>query len=102
MVNHPKYKIIAILAGIITLLGFSYLVLRVHNSKQTEHLPFIWIFYILIAQTLLALYGFLNNACEIYVPALIVITGITYILYIKLNFETSKNIEADLEQKNIL
>lgn len=100
--EHPKYQIIAIIAGIFTILGFSHLVLRVYNTKETEHLPFTWIFLILSAQSLLVIYGILNNAYGIYLPALTVVLAILYILYIKLTYETSKKIEIELENRNIL
>ena len=83
--EHPKYQVIAGLAGILTLLAFSHLVYRVHITKETEHLTFLWIFLVLSAQSLLFLYGILNNAYGIYLPATILIAGLGYILYIKLN-----------------
>lgn len=102
MVDQPKFQEIAIIAGIFTILGFSHLILRVYNTKKTEHLTFTWIFFILSAQTLLALYGILNNAYGVYIPALIMMTGIIYILYVKVNYESNNKIEYELKSKNII
>lgn len=102
MVEHPKYQFIAIISGILTILGFSHLVFRVHNTKDTNHLTFTWLFLILSAQTLLMIYGILNNSFGIYLPPIIVISGLLYILYVKLSYEKTVNIENNLKSKNII
>lgn len=100
--EHPKYQFIAVLSGILTILAFSHLVYRVHTTNQTEYLTYIWLFLGLSAQSLLAIYGLLNNAYGIYLPASILISGLLYILYIKLNYENIANIEDKLKLKNII
>ena len=86
---HPKYQIIAVISGIFSILAFSSLVLRVHMTKETDHLTFTWIFLALTAQILLCTYGLINNVYGIYVPAACLSAGILYILYIKLNYDNS-------------
>ena len=76
MVDHPKYQIIAVVSGILTILGFSHLVFRVHTTKETEHLTFTWIFLVLSAQILLMIYGILINSYGIYLPPIILISGL--------------------------
>jgi uncharacterized protein with PQ loop repeat len=98
----PKYQIIAFISGIFTLFAFSNLVSRVHFTKNTEHLTYIWVASVLTAQSLLVIYGLLNNAYGIYIPATILVVGILYILYIKRTYEENAIIEKDLQQKNIL
>ena len=100
--EYPKYQYIAVISGILTILGFSHLVYRVHTTKETEHLTFIWIFLVLSAQSLLFLYGILNNAYGIYLPAAILITGLCYILYVKINYFVDNNVESQLKMKNII
>lgn len=102
MVEHPKYQFIAIISGILTILGFSHLVFRVYNTKETTHLTFTWIFLILSSQILLMIYGILNNSYGIYLPPVILISGLLYILYVKLTYETTANIEDKLKSKNII
>ena len=99
---NQKYKIIAVISVILTIIAFSSLVLRVHMTKETECLTFTWIFSVLTAQSLLVVYGVINNSYGIYVPASILLIGILYILYIKLNYDNVKRIEDELKSKNIL
>lgn len=98
----PKYQIIAGIAGTLTLLALSSLIHRVYKSQNTEHLTYAWIFLILSAQLLFAIYGFLNNAYGIYLPAILVLIGISYILYVKLKNIQENKIEMELINKNIL
>ena len=100
--ENPKYQIIAVIAGILTIIAFSSLVLRVHMTKETEHLTYTWIVLVLTAQSLLVVYGVINNSYGIYVPASILIVGVLYILYVKLHFSDVKQVEDDLRLKNIL
>lgn len=100
--EHPKYQLIGIIAGILTILAFSNLVHRVHTTKRTEHLTFTWIFLILSAQSLLMLYGILNNSYGIYLPPIIIISGLLYIFYVKVAYSTDNTIENELKQKNIM
>ena len=56
----PKYQIIAVISGMLTLLAISSLVITAHITKETEHLTFTWIVLVLSAQGLLFIYGFIN------------------------------------------
>ncbi len=98
----PKYQFIASLAGMLTIVGFSHLAYRVYKTKETEHLTFVWIFLFLSSQSLLFFYGILNNSYGIYLPAIIMVMGISYILYVKLNYYVDNNVESQLKTKNIL
>lgn len=102
MIDHPKYQFIAVISGILIILSFSHLVFRVYNTKATEHLTFTWIFLLLSAQTLLMIYGILNNAYGVYLPPMVIISGLLYILYVKITYETTGNIENKLKEKNII
>lgn len=99
--DHPKYQILSIIAIILTLLAFSRLVLRSHITKDTEHLSYTWILLVLSAQTLLLIYGLINKIQLIYIPASVLIMGVIYILYIKINYNNNE-IETELKKKNIL
>ena len=100
--EHPKYQTIAVVSGFLTILAFSHLVYRVYTTKQADHLTYTWALLILTAQSLLVLYGILNNAYGIYLPAIILVTGVTYILYVKINYSVDNNVETELKMKNIL
>lgn len=102
MVDHPKYQFIPVVSGFLTILGFSHLVFKVHSTKNTTHLTFTWLFLYLSAQTLLMIYGISHNSYFIYLPPIILISGLLYILYVKLSYETTANIENNLKSKNII
>jgi hypothetical protein len=48
------------------------------------------------------LYGILNNSYGIYLPAIIIAIGISYILYVKINYSVDNNVESELKMKNII
>ena len=100
--NNPKYQIIAGIAGTLTLLALSTLIHRVYKSQNTEHLTYTWIFLVLAAQSLLVIYGILNEAYGIYLPASLVVLGVSYILFVKLKNIQENKIEMELINKNIL
>jgi len=98
----PKYQIIAVISGILTILALSSLVIRVHFTKETEHFTFMWLLLVLTSQSLLVIYGFINSLYGICLPALIFISGVLYILYIKLIYNKNETVEAELRDKNII
>lgn len=102
MSDEPKYQIIAVISSILTILAFSNLIFNVHMTKETEHLSLIWIFLVLTAQSLLVVYGLINNSFGIYVPASILILGVLYVIYIKANYSNTNLIEDELRTKKIL
>ena len=99
--EHPKYQLLAIVSGILTILAFSHIVYKVYITQQTEHLTYTWAILILIAQSLLIIYGIINNSYGIYLPASIIIFGMLYILHIKIKYSIN-NIETQLKYKNII
>jgi uncharacterized protein with PQ loop repeat len=100
--DKPKYQIIAFISGIFTLFAFSNLVSRVHFTQNTEHLTYVWVASVLTAQSLLVIYGIINKSYGIYIPATILVVGILYILYTKINYEENGIIEDALIKKQIL
>jgi uncharacterized protein with PQ loop repeat len=97
MIEHKKYQFIAITSGILTILAFSHLVFRVHSTKYTDNLTYTWILLVLSAQSLLMVYGFLNKSYFIYLQGFIILVGLLYILYIKMNNLT--DVEVNLEKQ---
>jgi uncharacterized protein with PQ loop repeat len=84
--EYKKYQWIAIISGVFAILGFSHLVFNVYYTKKTDHLTFIWLFLVISAQTLLIIYGLLNKSYGIYLPPILLISGLLYILYVKLTY----------------
>lgn len=82
-----KYKFIPILASIFSVTAFSFLTFSIHTTRKTDDLNYIILFLILSAQLLLFLNGIINDAIHIYIPSIIIICFLTYIIYIKVNNE---------------
>lgn len=97
-----KHKELTLIAGFCTITAFSLLVYRVHITKITNHLTYLWIFLVLIAQIMLYVFGRINHIFGIYVPSVIMFSGVIYILYVKLIYTDSNRIEDELKEKDIL
>ena len=97
-----KHNELTMIAGILTITAFSLFVYKVHITKITDHLTYVWIFLVLIAQLLLFIYGKINHIFGIYIPALIIFSGILYIFYIKSVYTDSSRIETELKEKGII
>jgi len=97
-----KYEELSFMSGIISMIAFSFFIYHVHITKNTDNITFLWIFLIIIAQTLMVIYGKINHIHGLYIPALIFITGILYILYIKIVYKETNKIEDELRQKSII
>ena len=72
------------LAGTLGLISFGTLLLRVYDTKNTTSFPYAWILINLIAQSLACTYGLIKGAYGIYLPNMLFITGLFYLLYVKL------------------
>ena len=81
-----KYEELALISGIATIIAFSLLIQHVYVTKITENLTYFWIFLNLTGQSLLFAYGKINNIFGIYFPALVLVIGISYVLYIKITY----------------
>jgi hypothetical protein len=98
----PKYNELTTISGVLTIIAFSFLVYRVHITKITDHLTYLWIFLILIAQSLLIIYGRINHIIGLYFPALIIFSGVLYIFYIKTIYNETYFLMQELKSKDIL
>ena len=98
----PKCKYIFIVAGILNVLAFSHLVYNVYITKQADALTYSWILLVTLSSSLLLIYGILNNLFYTYLPAFIILLGLFYIAYIKMNYETNNKIEEELKKKDII
>ncbi len=97
-----KYRYLLVLSSILTISAFVNLVFRVHITKDTEHLTYLWAILNLCAQMMILSYGFLNKVHEMYIMSFVFILGIVYILYTKVIHEETKQIEQKLANKNII
>jgi len=97
-----KYNELTTISGILTIIAFSVLVYRIHVTKITDNFTYVWIFLILTAQILLFIYGKINHIIGIYIPAIVIFSGIIYILYVKTIYNETYQLERELKEKEIL
>ena len=80
-----KYESIIGIAGALGLVSFGSLLKEIYTTHNATSLPWTWIMVNLVAQTLSVIYGVANNSYGIYVPCILFVLGLLYILYVKLN-----------------
>jgi hypothetical protein len=97
--NHEE---LAFMSGIFALIAFSFLIYNVHQTKKTNNLTFAWLFLVIVSQILIVIYGKINYISGLYIPAIIYIIGLVYILYIKIVYKETNKIEDELKNKNII
>jgi hypothetical protein len=97
-----KHNELTMIAGALNISAFIIFVYQVHITKITNHLTYLWIGLVLMAQITLFIYGKINHIFGIYVPAFIIFSGIVYILYIKIGYSDNKRIEDELQKKGII
>jgi len=78
-----KYGVLATTSLMFNVFSFLSLLLKVHKTKVTASFNWLYLIGNVIAQILLIIYGVANNAPEIYVPTILLIFGLLYIIYIK-------------------
>ena len=93
-----KYALLATVSLMFNVFSFGSLVLHIHTTKETSSFNWYYLMGNIIAQILLIIYGIANKAPEIYGPTLLLIGGLIYIIFIKFNYEKSK--EQNKEQNN--
>jgi len=99
MLRHKNYKYIA---SVLMTLAFASLVYRVHQTKDVIDLSYLWIILIALGQLFLLFYGIDNNKSEVTIPAFLVLSGVLYILYLKLTKREDDELIKELRDKDIL
>ena len=97
-----KHNELTMIAGALNISAFLILLYRIHITKITDHLTYLWIGLVLLAQMTLFIYGKINHIFGIYVPAFIIFSGILYILYVKIGYSDNKRVEDELQEKGII
>lgn len=86
----PKYESLIGVAGIFGLVSFSSLVQKIYDTHNTTSLPWTWILMNLSAQVLSLIYGLGNKAYGIYIPTILFLIGLFYILYVKIKHPSNE------------
>ena len=97
-----QHEELSYISSAFALTAFSFLIYKVYKTKNTFHLDFLWIFLLITADVLMFIYGKINHIHGLYIPAIIYIIGLSYILYIKIIYKETNKIESELKNKNII
>ena len=89
-----KYGFLATTSLMFNVISFTSLLRSIYKTKATASFNWLYLLGNIIAQILLIIYGILNNAPEIYVPTILLIFGLLYIVYIKFtyHYDDEKNL----------
>lgn len=88
-----KYEALIGTAGILGLVSFSTLLQKIYETHNTSSLPWTWIVFNITAQILSFTYGIINGAYGIFIPNTLFLSGLSYILYVKLTYKPKEKIE---------
>lgn len=102
MSEYIKNIMFAGIAEIFIMIALTIWLYKVYITHNIDQIRFIWIYLIIIFQTLIMIYGLINNEYVIYLPALICLSEMVYILYVKLTNVVENKIEMELIKKDIL
>jgi len=95
-----KYALLATISLMFNVFSFGSLILHIHKTKETQSFNWLYLMGNIIAQILLIIYGIANKAPEIYGPTILLICGLLYIIFIKINYTKIENDVKQIE-KNI-
>ena len=78
-----KLSILATMSIMANVVSFATLIWRIYHTQNTSTYSWLYLSGILFSQILMIIYGFVNNAPEIYAPTLLLFFGLIYIFYNK-------------------
>lgn len=81
-----KYALLATISLMFNVVSFSSLIYNIHMTKDTSSFNWLYLMGNIMAQLLLIIYGLSNKAPEIYGPTMLLIIGLLYIIFIKINY----------------
>lgn len=79
-----KYEVLAGFASSLGLFAFMTIVYRIYSTQNTSSLTTASLFSNLIAQTFLFIYAYTNGLKGLIYPIYLYVSGIIYILYVKI------------------
>lgn len=82
-----KYELLATGALMFNISSFFTLIQKVHYTKNTTSFPWYYLIGNLIAQIMLISYGVINGAYGLYLPAILLLFGVLYLIYVKIAYK---------------
>lgn len=86
-----QYSYLASSSLMFNVISFFSLLYNIYKTKNTSSFNWLYLFGNIIAQLLLIIYGISNKAPEIYVPTIILLVGLSYIVYVKIVFHNPED-----------
>ena len=83
-----KYELLAASSLMFNVLSFFSLILTIYKTKNTSSFNWFYLMGNITAQILLLIYGFVNNAPEIYGPTILLFIGLLYIVFVKIFYHS--------------
>ena len=83
-----KYSILATSSLMFNVLSFFSLILTIYKTKNTSSFNWFYLMGNITAHILLLIYGFVNNAPEIYGPTILLFIGLLYIVFVKIFYHS--------------
>ena len=85
-----KYELLASAALLFNFSSFGTLLYNVVTTRNASTIPYMWFYTNIMAQVLMIIYAVLNGAYGIYLPTSVLLTGLLYMLFIKIYYENGK------------
>jgi hypothetical protein len=79
-----KYEYLASTSLLLNIFSFFTLIQHVYKTGDTSDFTWFYLFGNIISQTLLIIYAKINNAWGIYIPTILILVGISFILFVKM------------------
>ena len=81
-----KYSVLATISLMFNVISFTSLLSSIYITKDTSSFNWLYLLGNIVAQILLIIYGFVNNAPEIFGPTILLLFGLLYIVFIKMTY----------------
>ena len=96
-----KYESLAASAGVLGLVSFSSLLLKIFQTYNTSSLPWTWVLSNITAQLLMLAYGVINKLDGITYPSVLFVIGLLYIVIIKTFHDTHDTYNKSIGIKEV-
>ena len=87
-----KYETLAGLSLTINVISFASIIYNMNQTKNASSFTWVYLIGNLIGQILLITYGILNKAWGIYLPTMFIFAGLSYITYVKYNYNITSQV----------
>ena len=87
-----KYEILATVSLTVNVISFMSIILHMNKTKNASSFTWTYLIGNFVAQILLIIYGIINKAWGIYLPTMFIFAGLSYITYVKYNYNITSQV----------